>query len=84
MFFNNKNLHSFFSSLTTLGEYDFGILTNISKNNNNNNFRPLPKEKDTPGTELDMSVSLHFTVAVHHVYEGIINSHNRKRAVRIK
>ena len=83
-FFNNKNLHSFFSSLNPLEEYDFGILSNISKKKNNNNFRPLPKEKDTPRTELDMSVSLHFTIAVHHVYEGIINSHNRKRAVRIK
>lgn len=40
--------------------------------------------KKTPPEQLDMSVSLHFTIAVHHVYEGIINSHNRKRAVRIK
>lgn len=50
----------------------------------NNNLRLLPKKKDASRTELDASVSWHFPVAVHHVYEDSINSHDRKRAVRIK
>lgn len=50
----------------------------------NKNLMTLPKYKGTSRTELDVSVSLYFTIAVHHVYEDIINSHNRKRAVRIK